>query len=136
MSKGAGNDAGSTSDAELFVDGHAVIVFGFSVAGLCRADFDAIGLFTVVAGHGKIDAYILPLDHFDPGTAWIACPRVEYGAYQLAQATAGTLLLVDDQYFLVHSALLFLDQNVTRERPRVNRLRALKTNSLAFVLLT
>jgi len=103
MSERTGDDAGSTADAQLFVDGHAVILFGFSVAGLCRAYLDAIGFFAVVAGHGKIQPHVLPLDDFDPGTARIAGPRVKNGAYHLAQATAGTLLLVNDQYLFVHS---------------------------------
>jgi len=103
MTKGTGDDTGSTSDAQFFVDGHAVIVFGFSVAGLCRAYLDAIGFFAVVAGHGKIQPHVLPLDHLDPGTAWIACPRMKYGTHHLAQAAASTLLLVNDQYFFVHS---------------------------------
>jgi len=96
MTKRTGDDAGSTSDAQLLVDGHAVIVFGFSVAGLCRAYLDAIGFFAVVAGHRKVEPNVLPLDHLDSGTARIACPRMKYGTYHLAQATAGTLLLVDD----------------------------------------
>jgi hypothetical protein len=116
MPEGTGDDAGSTSDAQLLVDGHAVIVFWFSVAGLRRTDFHAIGFFAVVAGHWKVDSRVFPLDHFDPGTARIACPRMKYGTYHLAQPTAGTLLLVNDQYFFIHSALLLLDQNVTRKR--------------------
>jgi hypothetical protein len=84
MAKGAGDDAGSTSDAEFFVDGHTVIIFRLPVAGLCWAYLHAIGLFTVIAGHGEIKSHILPLDHFDPGTAWIACPCVKHRANQLA----------------------------------------------------
>jgi hypothetical protein len=84
MAKGAGDDAGSTSNAKLFVDGHPVIIFGLPVAGLCWAYLHAIGLFTVVAGHGKIKPHVLPLDHFNPGTAWIACPCVKDRTHQLA----------------------------------------------------
>jgi hypothetical protein len=72
MAKGAGDDAGSTSDAELFVDRHPVIIFRLPVAGLCRTYLHAIGLFTVIAGHGEIKPHILPLDHLDPGTARVA----------------------------------------------------------------
>jgi len=84
MAKGAGDDAGSTSDAKLLVDGHAIIIFRLPMAGLCRAYLHTIGLFTVIAGHGKIKPHIFPLDHFDPGTAWIACSRVKHRAHQLA----------------------------------------------------
>jgi hypothetical protein len=72
MAKRARDNAGSTSDAQFLVDGHPVIIFRLPVAGLCRAYFHAIGLFTVIAGHGKIKPHILPLDHFDSRTAWIA----------------------------------------------------------------
>jgi hypothetical protein len=72
MAKGAGDDAGPASDAKLFVDRHPVIVFGLPVAGLCRTYLHAIGLFAVIASHGEIKSHILPLDHFDPGAAWIA----------------------------------------------------------------
>jgi hypothetical protein len=78
MAKGAGDDTGSASDTEFFIDGHTVIIFGLPMAGLCWAHFHAIGSFTVIAGHGKIKPHILPLDHFDPGTAWIACSCVKH----------------------------------------------------------
>jgi hypothetical protein len=103
MAEGAGDDAGPASDAELLVDRHPVIIFRLPVAGLCRAYLHAVGLFTMVAGHGKIEPHVLPLDHFDPGTAWIACPCVKHRADQLTQATPGTLLLVNDQYLFFHS---------------------------------
>jgi hypothetical protein len=102
MAKGASDDAGSTSDAKLLVDGHAIIIFRLPMAGLCRAYLHAIGLFTVIAGHGKIKPDILPLDHFDPGTAWIACSCMKHRAHQLAQTTSGTLLLINDQYLFLH----------------------------------
>ena len=72
MAKGAGDDAGSTSDAQFFVDGHPIIIFRLPVAGLCRAYLHAIGLFAVITGHGEIKPHVLPLDNFDPGTARIA----------------------------------------------------------------
>ena len=72
MTERAGDDAGFASDAQILVDHHPVIEFRFSVACLCRADLNAIGLFTMVADHGKVDAYVLPLDHLDPRPARIA----------------------------------------------------------------
>ena len=72
MTERAGDDAGLASDAQILVDHHPVIEFRFSVACLCRADLNAIGLFTMVADHGKVDAYVLPLDHLDPRPARIA----------------------------------------------------------------
>jgi hypothetical protein len=107
MPKGTGDDAGSTADTQFLVDGDPVIIFGLSVAGLRRAYLYAIGFFAVIAGHGKVQPYVLPLDHFNPGTAWIACPRVKHGAHHLAQAASRTLLLVDNQYFFVHSQISF-----------------------------
>ena len=74
MAEGAGDDAGSTSDAKLFVDGDPVIVFRLPVAGLCGAYFHAVSFLTMITGHGKIEPHILPLDHFLQGAAWIACP--------------------------------------------------------------
>jgi len=71
MAKGARHDAGSTSNAKLFIDRHPVIIFGLPVAGLCRTYLHAIGLFAVITGHGEIKPHILPLDYFDPGTARI-----------------------------------------------------------------
>ncbi len=72
MTERAGDDTGLASDAQILVDHHPVIEFRFSVACLCRADLNAIGLFTMVADHGKVDAYVLPLDHLDPRPARIA----------------------------------------------------------------
>jgi len=104
MAKGAGDDAGSASDAKLFVDGHPVIVFRLPVASLCRTYLHAVGFFAMIAGHGKIKPNILPLDHFNPGAAWIASSRVKYRAHQFTQTASGALLLINDQYlFFLHS---------------------------------
>jgi len=67
----AGDDTGFTSDAKILVDDHPVIKIGLPVACLCRADLDTIGFFTVIADHGKVDACVFPLDHFDPRSARI-----------------------------------------------------------------
>jgi len=84
MPKGTGDDAGSTSDAQIFVDRYPVIILRFPVASLRRTDLHAIGFFAVVAGHGEVKPHVLPLDHFDPGTTWIARPRMEHGAHHFA----------------------------------------------------
>jgi len=55
LAKGAGDNAGPASDAEIFVNDHPIIFFRFPVAGLCGADFNAVCLFTMIAGHGKIE---------------------------------------------------------------------------------
>jgi hypothetical protein len=72
MPERAGDDAGLASDAEILVDNHPVIEFRLPVACFCRAYLHTIGLFTVIAYHGKVDAYVLPLDHLDPRPARIA----------------------------------------------------------------
>jgi hypothetical protein len=118
MAKGAGDDAGSTSDAQFFVDGHPIIIFRLPVAGLCWAYLHTIGLFTVITGHRKIKPHILPLDHFDPGTAWIACPCVKHRAHQLAQTASGTLLLIDDQYLFLHSNPLSILKTLGARLPK------------------
>jgi len=100
MAEGAGDDAGSASDAKLFVDGHPVIVFRLPVASLCRTYLHAVRFFAMIAGHGKIKPHILPLDHFNPGAAWIACSRVKHGAHEFAQTASRALLLINDQYLL------------------------------------
>jgi hypothetical protein len=102
MAKGASNDAGSASDAQPLINGYPVIIFRLPVAGLCRTHFHTIGLFAMIAGHGKIKPHVLPLDHFDPGPAWIAGPCVKHGTHHLAKATSGTLLLIDNQYLFLH----------------------------------
>jgi hypothetical protein len=102
MAERTGNDASPASDAQVFIDDYPVIEFGFSVAGLCRAYLNAIGAFTVITEHGKVDSGSLPFDYPDPGTARITCSRVIYRAYQLTQATPRALLLINDQYFFEH----------------------------------
>ena len=72
MTKRTCDDAGSASNAKIFVDGHPVIIFRFPMAGLGRADLNAEGFFTVIANHGKIDPHVLPFYHFDPGATRIA----------------------------------------------------------------
>jgi hypothetical protein len=72
MTKRACDDTGPASDTQILVDHHTVIIFKFPVAGLGRADLDAIGFFTVIADHRKVNPHMLPLDHFDPGSARIA----------------------------------------------------------------
>jgi hypothetical protein len=54
MAKRACDDAGPASNAQILVDGHPMIIFRLPVASLGWANLHAIGLFTVVAGHGKI----------------------------------------------------------------------------------
>jgi hypothetical protein len=54
VAEGACDDARSASNTQIFVDGHPVIIFWLPVASLCRTNLDAVGFFTVVAGHGKI----------------------------------------------------------------------------------
>jgi hypothetical protein len=72
MTKGACDDTGPTSDTQIFVDNHTVIVFELPVAGLGGADLGTIGLFAVITGQGEVDPHMLPFDDFDPGTARIA----------------------------------------------------------------
>jgi hypothetical protein len=83
MAKGAGNNTGSASDAQFLIDGDPIIVFRFPMAGLCWAHLHAIGLFTVIAGHGKM-THILPIDYFNPGAAWIDCSCVKQRTHHLA----------------------------------------------------
>jgi hypothetical protein len=72
MIERAGHDAGLASDAQIFINDHPVIEFGFSVAGLGRTHFKTIGFFTVIANQGKVNSLMFPLDHFNPGATWIA----------------------------------------------------------------
>jgi hypothetical protein len=70
--KGACDDTGPAPDTQILVDHHSVIIISLPVAGLGRTDFDAIGFFTVIADHGKVNPHMLPFDHLDPGSARIA----------------------------------------------------------------
>jgi hypothetical protein len=76
MAKRTGNDAGSASDAQFFIDGDPIIIFRFPVTGLCWAHLYTIGLLTVIAGHGKM-THLLPIYNFNPGAAWIDCSCVK-----------------------------------------------------------
>jgi hypothetical protein len=77
MAKGAGNNASSASDAQLFVDGYPMIICRFPVTRLGRAYRYTKGFFTVIAGYGKMKPLIFPIEHPNPGTAWITCPCVK-----------------------------------------------------------
>jgi hypothetical protein len=102
MTKGACDNASPTSDTQIFVDNHTVIIFGLPVAGLGGADLDTIGFFAVIAGHGEVDPHMLPFDDFDTGSARIACPGMMDGADQFTETASGALLLINDQYLLLH----------------------------------
>jgi hypothetical protein len=102
VTKRACDDTGPTSDTQIFIDNHTIIILDLPVAGLGGTDFDAIGLFAVVAGHGKVNPYILPFHHLDPGPARIARPGMMDGTDQLTETASGTLLLIHNQYFLLH----------------------------------
>jgi hypothetical protein len=96
MTEGAGHDASLASDTEIFVDDDPVVEFGLSVAGLGGAHFKAVGLFTVIADHGEVDSYMLPLDHFNPGATRIARPSMKDRADEFALTASCTLLLIND----------------------------------------
>jgi hypothetical protein len=96
MAERAGHDASLASDAQVFVDDDSVIEFRLSVAGLGRAHFNAIGLFAVIADHGKVDSRMFPFEHFTSGTAWITRPGMKDRAYQFALTAPRALLLIDD----------------------------------------
>ena len=54
MAKGTRDDAGPASNAQSFVDGYPIIIFGLPVTSRCRANLHAIGFLAVIAGHGKV----------------------------------------------------------------------------------
>jgi hypothetical protein len=72
MTKRACNDAGSTSDAKIFVDGHPIIISRLPVAGLGRTHLHAVRFFTVIADHRKVDPNVLPFYYFDTGATRVA----------------------------------------------------------------
>ena len=96
MAERAGHDASLAADAQVFVDDDSVIELRFSVAGLGGTHFKAIGFFTVIADQGKVDSLMFPLEHFNPGTTWIARPSVIDRAHEFALTAPRTLLLIDD----------------------------------------
>jgi hypothetical protein len=81
MAKGAGDNASSASDAQLFVDAYPMIICRFPVTGLGWTYRDTKRLFTVIAGYGKMKPIVLPIEHPNPGTARIACPCVKERAH-------------------------------------------------------
>ena len=81
MAKGAGNNASSASDAQLFVDGYPMIIGRFPVTGLGRAYRHTKRFFTVIAGYGKMKPLILPIEHPNTGAAWITRPCVKERAH-------------------------------------------------------
>jgi len=95
LTEGAGDDAGSASDTEVFVNHHAMAIFRFPVASLRGTDFDAIGLLAMVAGHRKVKAYLLPLDHLDPGTTRIACSGMIDRTDHFALPAPGAFFLIN-----------------------------------------
>jgi hypothetical protein len=102
LAERTGDDTGPAPDAEILIDDHPVILFRFPMAGPGRTNLNTVGLFTMIAGHGKVEAHLFPFDHSDPGTARIACSGVIDRANQLALATARAFFLIDHQYLLLH----------------------------------
>jgi len=102
MPKRTCHDACPASDAPPSVDRHAVMICRFSVAGFGWANLNAIGFFTVVAGHWKVHPGVFPLDDFDARTAWIACTCMKHRANHLALSAARTPFMIHDQYLLDH----------------------------------
>lgn len=105
LAKGAGDDARPASDAEILIDDDTVILLRFSVACLGRTDLDTVSLFTMVAGHGKVESHLLPFDHFDSGAARIACSGMKDRADQLTLAAPRTFFMIHYQHFLIHLKL-------------------------------
>jgi hypothetical protein len=68
----AGDDTGFTTNAKILIDDHPVIKIGFPVAGLGGAHLNAERFLAMITDHGKVDAFVFPLDHFDPRSARIA----------------------------------------------------------------
>jgi len=105
LTEGTGDNTGSASNTEVFINDDPILVFWFPVAGLCRADFKAVCCFAVVAGHGKVDADLFPLDDFDPGATRIARSSVKDRADHLTLTAACAFLLIHHQYLLLHFCL-------------------------------
>jgi hypothetical protein len=102
VTKRTGDDAGPASDAKIFVNYHPVMMFRLPVAGLGGADLNAEGFFAVIAGHRKVDPDMLPFGYFDPGAARIADSAMKDGADHLALPAASALLMIHNQYLLLH----------------------------------
>jgi len=70
-SKGTGDDARLTPDALVPVYHHPLMLH-ILVTRFCRAHLHTERLLAVLTCGRKIESYVLPLDHFDPGTGRIA----------------------------------------------------------------
>ena len=78
MAERAGEDTGLAPDAKIFVDDHPVIEFRLPVAGFGGAYLNAEGFLAMIADHGKVNSCVLPLDHLNPGSTWIARPGMKH----------------------------------------------------------
>lgn len=105
LSEGAGDNTGPAPDTEVFIDDDPVVFFRFPVAGFGRADFHAVSLFAMIAGHGEIKANVFPFDDLDAGTAWITGAVVIDGTDHLTLTAPRTFFLIYHQYLLLHSTL-------------------------------
>ncbi len=104
-SKGACNDARLTPNAFILIDHHS-LVFHLRMTRLRRTHLHTEGLLAVLTGRRKIEPYVLPFDHLDPGPAGIARSSMKDGTDQLTLPTPRTFFLIQDQHFPVHRYLL------------------------------
>jgi len=100
-SKGACNDARLTPNAFILID-HHLLVFQLLMTRLRRTHLHTEGLLAVLTGRRKIEPYVLPFDHLDPGPAGVARSSMEDRTDQLTLPTPRTFLLIHDQHPPVH----------------------------------
>jgi len=93
-SEGTDADAGAAADAGIIVNGYAT-QFIILRDGFDRADIQTGRVLTLLACHGNINAFGLPLQHPDSAPGGIGNAIVRNRAHQLAQPAAGAFFMID-----------------------------------------
>ena len=81
------------ADTQIMVDSDAFKGL-FTIYGIFWADFQAGGIFTLLADHGYINAYMFPFDNLDPSQGGIAHAIMPDRTNKLAVPATGALFRI------------------------------------------
>jgi hypothetical protein len=96
--KGADRHAGTAADANIMIDHHPTecLIPG---NGLHGANGHTGSILALLAGHGDVESFCLPLHNLYPASISVGYAIMENRADELTQSTSGALFWSDREYF-------------------------------------
>jgi hypothetical protein len=96
--EGADCHTRTAADANIVIDHHPVECL-IPVNGLHRANRHTGGILTLLAGHGDVESFCLPLYHLYPASTSVGYAVMENRADDLTKSAPGTLFRGYREYF-------------------------------------